>query len=56
MGCMVGDGEINWREFLRLYHKHAEGKPFILEYVTAGNFLMARDRVMSADGENIDSE
>ena len=48
-GRIVGDGEIDWPRFLSLYHKHAEGKPFILEYVNSENVLMVRDRVLEAD-------
>ncbi|PZE19518.1 sugar phosphate isomerase/epimerase family protein [Paenibacillus xerothermodurans] len=49
-GRAVGDGDINWRRFLELYHKHTEGVPFILEYVNAGNFCAIRDRVLAMDG------
>jgi sugar phosphate isomerase/epimerase len=49
MGRIVGDGDIDWTLFLSLYHAHAEGKPFILEYVTMENVLMVRDRVLAAD-------
>ena len=48
-GRIVGDGEIDWPRFLSLYHKHAEGKPFILEYVNSENVLMVRDRVLETD-------
>mgnify|MGYP000866758232 CR=1 FL=1 len=45
-GRVVGDGEIDWPKFLRLYHRYAEGKPFILEYVNKNNFCEIRDRVL----------
>lgn len=48
-GRIVGDGEIDWPGFLSLYHQHASGKPFILEYVNRENVLMVRDRVLEAD-------
>ena len=48
-GRVVGDGDIDWPRFLELYHAHAEGKPFILEYVTIDNFCEIRDRVLEAD-------
>lgn len=47
-GRIVGDGEIDWPLFLSLYHEHAEGRPFILEYVNKDNVLDVRDRVLSA--------
>ena len=50
-GRVVGDGEIDWPKFLGLYHQHAEGKPFILEYVTIDNVETIRDRVLAADSE-----
>ena len=50
-GRIVGDGEIDWVRFLALYHEHAEGKPFILEYVNADNVTMVRDRVHAYDKE-----
>jgi sugar phosphate isomerase/epimerase len=48
-GRLVGDGEIDWPRFARLYHEHAEGKPVILEYVTRENMELARDRLLAAD-------
>lgn len=48
-GRCVGDGEIKWPEFLKLYHQYAEGKPFILEYVNQSNFCEIRDRVLRFD-------
>ena len=50
-GRIVGDGEIDWVRFLALYHEHAEGKPFILEYVNADNVTMVRDRLHAYDKE-----
>lgn len=50
-GRIVGDGKIDWVRFLALYHEHAEGKPFILEYVNSNNVLMVRDRVRAYDKE-----
>jgi len=48
-GRVVGDGDIDWPLFLELYHRHAEGVPFILEYVNMDNFRQVRDRVLEAD-------
>jgi sugar phosphate isomerase/epimerase len=48
-GRVVGDGDINWRLFLQLYHKHTEGVPFILEYVNLDNFCEIRDRISDFD-------
>ncbi|HBN86384.1 MAG TPA: hypothetical protein DDZ89_21380 [Clostridiales bacterium] len=48
-GRCVGDGQINWPEFLGYYHRYAEGKPFILEYVNRNNFCEIRDRVLKYD-------
>lgn len=50
-GRIVGDGKIDWVRFLALYHEHAEGKPFILEYVNSDNVMMVRDRVRAYDKE-----
>lgn len=49
MGRVVGDGDIDWVAFLKLYHKHNDGAPFIFEYVNMDNFLEIRDRVLNAD-------
>lgn len=49
MGRLVGDGDIDWPLFMRLYHEHADGKPIILEYVTRDTVVMARDRLLDAD-------
>ncbi len=47
-GRIVGDGDIDWVAFLRLYGKHTPGTPFILEYVKEENFRMVRDRILEA--------
>ena len=48
-GRVVGDGDIDWRLFFQLYHKYAEGKPFILEYVNEENFREIMRRVNEYD-------
>ena len=48
-GRALGEGDIDWPRFLALYHRHAEGRPFILEYVGPDNVLEIRDRVLQAD-------
>lgn len=48
-GRVVGDGDINWSLFLDLYHRHADGVPFILEYVNRRNFRDICDRVLEVD-------
>jgi sugar phosphate isomerase/epimerase len=48
-GRAVGDGDIDWHLFLKLYHEHTEGVPFILEYVNKDTFCEIRDRVLRAD-------
>ncbi|NLO83434.1 MAG: sugar phosphate isomerase/epimerase [Clostridiales bacterium] len=48
-GRVVGDGDIDWPLFLRLYHEHTEGIPFILEYVNINNYLEIRNRVLKMD-------
>ncbi len=50
-GRIVGDGDIDWPRFMRLYHEHADGKPIILEYVRKDNVEMVRDRLVEADRE-----
>jgi len=50
-GRVVGDGEINWVQFLQLYHRHNEGAPFILEYVNPDNMCEIRDRVIAYNEE-----
>jgi len=48
-GRVVGDGEIDWPLFLKLYHERCEGVPFILEYVDPDNCAEIRDRVLAFD-------
>lgn len=48
-GRVVGDGDIDWPLFMRLYHEHAGDKPVIMEYVKKDNVVMARDRLIEAD-------
>ncbi|HOP11270.1 MAG TPA: sugar phosphate isomerase/epimerase [Oscillospiraceae bacterium] len=48
-GRVVGDGEIDWPLFLKFYHEHCEGVPFILEYVNPDNCAEIRDRVLAFD-------
>ena len=48
-GRAVGDGEIDWPKFLKLYHRYTDGLPFILEYVTPENMAEIRDRVLAFD-------
>ena len=50
-GRAVGDGDIDWPLFLSLYHRHCEGKPFILEYVGLDNFREIMDRVRTYDAQ-----
>lgn len=45
-GRPIGDGDINWPYFLRLYHKYTENIPFIMEYVNINNFLEIRNRLL----------
>ena len=52
-GRIVGDGDIDWPKFLRLYKEHADGLPFILEYVNQENVCMVRDRVLSYDNGSV---
>jgi len=46
---LVGDGQIDWVKFLRLYHQHNEGAPFMIEFVTPQNACEIRDRVTAFD-------
>ena len=48
-GRCVGDGEIDWVKFMKLYHEHCEGRPMILEYVKKDNVCMIRDRLAEFD-------
>lgn len=47
-GRVIGDGEIDWPKFIRLYDQHTKDVPFILEYVNIDNFCEIRDRVIEA--------
>lgn len=47
-GRIVGDGDIDWVQFLQLYRQYTPDTPFILEYVNADNFREVRDRVLRA--------
>ena len=51
-GRVVGDGDIDWPLFLRLYHQRCEGAPFILEYANAGNCAGIRNRVIEYDQQS----
>lgn len=51
VGRVVGDGDVDWPLFLKLYHEQTEGLPFILEYVNIDNFCEIRDRVLAFDRE-----
>ncbi|GAB2565038.1 sugar phosphate isomerase/epimerase family protein [Gracilibacillus alcaliphilus] len=55
-GRAIGDGDINWRRFLELYHQYTEGVPFIIEYVHQENFSDIRDRVLKFDSSVINIE
>ncbi|MDI9469540.1 MAG: sugar phosphate isomerase/epimerase family protein [Bacillota bacterium] len=46
-GRVVGDGDIDWPLFLKLYHELTPGRPFILEYVNIDNCLEIRDRLLA---------
>lgn len=48
-GCNLGDGDIDWVEFFRLYHQYTDGIPFILEYVNSKNCDEIRDRARQFD-------
>ena len=48
-GKLVGDGDIRWADFLKMYHQQCEGIPFILEYARAENAPMVYDRVQAYD-------
>lgn len=49
MGRVVGDGDIDWYQFLALYHTHCEGTPFILEYTNPDNTEEILNRVREFD-------
>lgn len=48
-GRVVGDGDIMWAYFLLLYHRHCEGKPFIIEYVNSENCVEIKNRLEEFD-------
>lgn len=48
-GRAVGDGDIDWVKFMKLYHETCEGKPVILEYVNAQTACEIRDRLAAFD-------
>ena len=48
-GRNVGDGDIDWPLFLKRYHEHNEGAPFILEYCNASNCAEILRRVKDYD-------
>ena len=50
-GRLLGDGDIDWVKFLKLYHQYNDGVPFILEYANADNAQFAFDRTMAFDKE-----
>lgn len=50
-GRLLGDGDIDWVKFLKLYHEHNDGVPFILEYANADNAQFAFDHTMAFDKE-----
>jgi len=52
-GRAIGDGDINWPLFLKLYHQYTEDVPFIMEYVKLDNFCEIRDRVIKFDEEAV---
>jgi sugar phosphate isomerase/epimerase len=51
-GRVVGDGDIDWPLFLRLYHERNEGSPFILEYAKADNCAAILNRVKEYDKQS----
>ena len=51
-GRVVGDGDIDWPLFLRLYHERNEGIPFILEYAKADNCAAILNRVKEYDKQS----
>ena len=55
MGCALGDGDIDWVRFLRLYHQYNEGAPFILEYVNPDTMCAVRDRALAFDRQAAES-
>ena len=51
-GRNVGDGEINWPLFFKLYHERNEGAPFIIEYANAANCAEILRRVKEYDKQS----
>ena len=51
-GRNVGDGEIDWPLFLKLYHERNEGAPFIIEYANAANCAEILRRVKEYDKQS----
>ncbi len=51
-GRNIGDGDIDWPLFLRLYHERNEGTPFIIEYPNATNCAEILRRVREYDGQS----
>lgn len=45
-GVNLGDGDIDWVKFMELYIRHADRKPFILEYCNADNCAEIRTRAL----------
>lgn len=45
-GRNVGDGDIDWVKFLKLYKKYTDGTPFILEYCNKDNCQIIKQRVL----------
>jgi sugar phosphate isomerase/epimerase len=43
-GCMIGDGDVNWIHFMKLYRQHTPEIPFILEYVNPQTFQEGLNR------------
>lgn len=50
-GCNLGDGEIDWVRFFRLYHEKNDNTPFILEYVNNDTCVPVRDLARKLDAE-----
>lgn len=48
-GRLLGDGDIDWPLFFKLYHTYGEGLPFILEYPNPDNAAMTRERALAFD-------
>jgi sugar phosphate isomerase/epimerase len=54
VGRSLGDGDIDWPLFLGLWRRHAEGVPFVLEYVGAADLRKIRDRVLAAEETSLE--